>query len=325
MGLRWGWKPIFYGQLLPRLQGLSARRSGDVLRTLGEAHLLWPPRRARIRTAVEGLRRHLAAMEWDAEKVSRAVAGGLARYAGRDYLLDGLDPAALDRRFRVEGVELLRELHRERRGVILVGCHLGGHLSAVHWLLRKGFPIRMLVQRPRHVSRALGREFDRDDPGYPQSGFFVRRDLPPQEAAARLVRAWKALREGYVMYLNSDVPWEIATARRARFLGREMPLLSLWADLAAITRAPVVRVFCTHEADGVYRIRFEGPIHVSPGGEQTALEEYLGRLEAMIREHPGDAIPYFLWPHFEEAASRGPGAPDRQGSTDHEAVRRRSA
>ena len=122
--------------------------------------------------------------DWPVEKTLSALVANTARFAARDYLLDRLsDRAALDR-FEVFGFERLRAMIAAGRGVILVGSHLGAHIAGVHWLFRSGLPLRLLVQRPRHVSRELNRRFDQIGP-HPQAELFLRRDLPPAAAVER--------------------------------------------------------------------------------------------------------------------------------------------
>ena len=88
----------------------------------------------------------------------------------------------------------------------MVGSHLGAHIAGVHWLFRRGVPLRLLVQRPRHVSSELNRRFDAGGI-HPQVEMFLRRDLSPAVAVERVFRARSALRDGLAIYLNGDIPW----------------------------------------------------------------------------------------------------------------------
>jgi lauroyl/myristoyl acyltransferase len=206
------------------------------------------------------------------------------------------------------------------QGLVLVGAHFGAHLAAVHWLYRRGIPLRLLVQRPRHISRYLSKEFDRADTHNPQADLFVKRHLPPRESAARVVRAWRALRDGMAVYFNSDIPWPIASARPGRFLGLGQRFLALWADLAALAQAPVLAVFCSYRPGGGFDLSFEGPWRVRPGAENHALQQFLDRLEARIITHPEQAVPYLFWPNYAvQRALKGdpPGVPSRTPNRAH--------
>lgn len=293
------WKLYFYRVFLPALRGLGPGRADAVLSTLGRLLAgLWPPRRARLARAV-------AAAGLDAGRDSRALAGGTLRFLARDYLLETRDDARALARFDVTGRDAFDDAIRAGRGAVLVGSHFGAHLAALHWFYRRGVSLRLMVQRPRHVSVALTRFFDRDEDGPdPQSGFFLRRSLNPAECVARLVRARAALRSGKAVYLPGDIPWSGPNTRTGRLLGRPQQLLSVWADLAALTGAPVFYVFCTHRPGGRFALNLEHSGPVRPGQESDAVVRYLDRLERAIRSSPADAAAHLLWPCY------GPPCPD---------------
>jgi lauroyl/myristoyl acyltransferase len=236
---------------------------------------------------------------WDVPATSRALAENAARFAARDYPLDGLSDRDLAERFDVRGEEHLREALALDRGVVLVGSHLGAYLAGVHWLHRSDIPLRLLVQRPCHVSQSLQRWFDRPDPAHPQSAFFLRRDLPPLEASRRILHARAALRDGYAVYLSGDVPWCSSNARRGRFLGREGSFLGVWADLAILSAAPAVALFCTHQPGGRYRLCFEEPWRLAPGDGDAAVRRYLARVEAEVAAAPAEGVAYLTWRRYE--------------------------
>jgi hypothetical protein len=78
-------------------------------------------------------------------------------------------------------------------------------------------------------------------------------------------------------------------------MGRELPFLTLWADLASSTGAAVIPLFCTHRPQGRYRLAFETPYHVPRGAEAAAQTAYLERLETAIRDEPTAAVPHLSW------------------------------
>ncbi len=226
------------------------------------------------------------------------------RFLARDYLLDTPDDAAALSLFDVTGVDALHAALDAGRGAVLVGGHLGGHLSAFHYLYRSQLPVRLMVQRPHHVTPALERFFDRDEPD-PQSGYFLRRALQPGECVSRMIRARAALRSGRAVYLPGDVPWSGPNTRPGRLLGQTHPLLSVWADLASLTKSPGFFVTCHHRPAGRFGLNFEPLSTVAPGGEAAAVAHYLSRLERAIATHPSDAVAHLLWPCY------GPPLPTR--------------
>jgi lauroyl/myristoyl acyltransferase len=297
------WKTLFYECLLPVLRHLGPGPADAVLAALGRLAGAWPWRARARWAALDEARAELGA-DWDVAATTTALAKNLGRFAARDYLLDGLSDRQLAERFDVQGEEHLHEALAAGRGVVLVGSHLGAYLAGVHWLHRQNIPLRLLVQRPQHVSRSLQECFDRPHPEHPQSTFFLRRDLPKLEASRRILRAHAALRDGFAVYLSGDIPWTSPNARPGRLLGRERSFLGVWADMAVLARAPVVPLFCTHLARGRYRLVFEPPWSLAPGDEATAVACYLARLDAEIAAQPAEAVAHLTWPRYR--AEPGP-------------------
>ena len=296
------WKSWFYRVVVPGLRRLGPARTDAALGWLGRAVVACRPGlRREIARSVARTRATLGAT-WDEPRTRRALAEHLGRIAARDLPLDGLaDPAVLAR-FEVTGRDHLAEALALGRGAIVVGSHLGAHLPALGWLDRQGVPLRLLVQRPRHVSAGLHRVFDREGP-HPQAEFSLRRAMTPAEGAARVLRARAALRAGMMVYLGGDILWPGPNCRPGRLLGCDRTFLAVWADLAALAEAPVVFLFAAHEPGGRYALTLDPPRIVAPGGEDAAVAAFLGRLEAEIRLHPADAAAYLLWPCFGPPAA----------------------
>ena len=244
----------------------------------------------------------LLGADWDEPSTCRAVAANLGRIAARDLPIDGLADFAFLGRFDVTGAEHLADALSQNRGAIVVGCHLGAHLAALGWLDRQGAPLRLLVQRPRHVSAELDRLFDREGP-HSQAGFTLQRAMPPAESVARVLRARAALRDGMIVTLGGDILWPGPNCRPARFLGHDRTFLAVWADLAALTGAPVVFAFATHQAGGRYGLTLDPPRTIAVGQEDAAVAGFLARLEIEIKRHPADSAPYLLWPCFGPPAA----------------------
>ena len=180
----WSWKFAFYDVLLPALRAMGPARGDRILGRLGRLALaIQPRRRSRLRSA---LRRAGTALDadWPIASVWPDLAANTARFLARDYPLDCQSDEAVLSRFDVRGHERLRAAMERGRGAILVGSHLGAHIAGVHWLYRRGVPLRLLVQRPRHVSRELNRRFDAEGPASPG-----RPVPPPRPVAGRGRRA----------------------------------------------------------------------------------------------------------------------------------------
>lgn len=290
------WKPLFYDGLIPALRVLPPAQADAVLGGLGRIVAQWPPRQAELLRSLERVKRSAGA-DWDVRVALRGLEANIPRFLARDRPLDGANDAEFFARFDVRGEEHLHAALDRGRGVILAGSHLGAHLSAPHWVYRKGLPLRMLIQRPRHVSRLLDARFDEDGPN-PQSGFFLRRHLTPDEASKRVFRTRSALREGTIVYLKADVPWTGPNTRPGRLLGYPRSFQSLWAEFAALFQTSVVPVFCTHRPGGRYALTFEPAWTVRKGEVSEIVGRYLARLEREILANPSDAVAHLLWPCY---------------------------
>jgi lauroyl/myristoyl acyltransferase len=296
------WKSLFYDVALPALRRLGPARGDAVLGRIGRAvDAFQPSRRGRVGASLARARAALDA-DWDVAETGQALLANIPRYLARDYPLDVADDEHVLARFDVGGQSHLEVALAEGRGVVLVGSHLGAHVAGLHWLHRRGLPVRLLVQRPKHVSRELQIRFDRGGP-HPQAKFFLRRGMPTGEAADRILRARAALRDGYAVYLNGDIPWTGPNARDGRLLGLTRPFLSVWADLAVLARSPAVFVTCTHAPGGRFALEFSPPLDLAPGDEPAAVAAFFARLESAIALHPADAVAHLTWPCF------GPGTP----------------
>ncbi len=290
------WKPLFYDGLIPALRALPPARADAILGGLGRVVAKWPARRIELIRALERVKRSTEA-EWGVRETLRGLEANIPRFLARDRPLDGTSDAQFAARFDVSGEDHLRAALDRGRGVILAGSHLGAHLSAPHWVYRQRLPLRMLIQRPRYVSRLLDARFDEDGPN-PQSGFFLRRHLTPEEASKRIFRTRAALRDGAIVYLKADVPWIGPNTTPGRLLGYSRTFQSLWAEFAALFRAPVVPVFCTHRPGGRYALTFDPAWNVRRGEEAEVVARYLARLEAQIQANPADAVAHLLWPCY---------------------------
>jgi lauroyl/myristoyl acyltransferase len=314
----WSWKFVFYDLLLPLLRDLGPARGDAILSLLGYlVTAISPNRKQQFREALERASDALEA-EWPIETTWPALAAGAARFLARDYPLDGLSDQVVLDRFEVRGYDRLRATMSDGRGAILVGSHLGAHIAGVHWLFRRGVPLRLLVQRPRHISKELNRRFDADGP-HPQAALFLRRDLSPAVAIERIFRARAALRDGLAIYMNGDIPWSGPNTCPGSLLGRPQNLLAIWTELAILTGAPVFLVFCIHKPGGRFSLEIEEIGRLRPGEEETAVADYLKQLEARIATSPAEAIAHLLWPCYQSPPSSTP-VRRRKGS----ALRKRS-
>jgi KDO2-lipid IV(A) lauroyltransferase len=286
--------------LLPLLRVGSPRTAARLLDGFGRVeHDLLPAVRRRQLEVVKKWSWHFGC-DWDVARVSRDLAGNEARWRARDILLDGLDERKLDRLVRVQGRDRLDAALAQGRGVVLLANHYGSHLVPSHWLIRKGYPLRLYMERPHHVSKLLGHHLKTDGP-LGQAGMLIsRKRSGSAESAAMVLRAVKVLRAGMVLCLAGDVRWTGPNTVPARFLGEELTFTNTWVVLAALSGAPVVPVFCRMARNGAYDLEFRPSFTVPSDAIATGqvpryVQAFLDTVEEQLRNDPTNGNEYALW------------------------------
>lgn len=299
------WKSWFYEGLIPKL----ARDYGPVgagLRLESISSVLnryWMPRRSEIQKAVRSVTSTVDT-QWNHKEVENGLARQLLRYLARDFVLHGATHDQLNKAFTVTGFEHIEQARDRGRGLILLGSHLGGHVAGVHWLIRQGIDLRMLVQRPKHVSPYLNQWFDLDHRVCTQNELFLRRGLSATDAAKRMTDARRLIQNGVAVYLNCDIAWTGPNTNVYKILGQEVRFQSIWADLAMILQCPVIQVSCRQIKSGEFHLNFSEPLTCGRTTNRDALFlEAMNRLEREIMEYPDDAIAHLLWPQFRPTRS----------------------
>jgi KDO2-lipid IV(A) lauroyltransferase len=244
---------------------------------------------------------------WDLRKVGSELAGNQIRWRTRDRLLDGLPDERVAPLFAVTGRERLEGALGAGKGVVLLCNHFGSHMMPAHWLMREGYPLRLFMERPRHISKFLSGRFDTDGPTG-QRRLFISRKANPAEAAGSILRAARVLDAGMILMIAGDVRWSGAHTSPAVFLGHTYAFSNTWAKLAAMTGAPVVPVFCRIDDDGSYQLEFREPFTLprgNPEPEQVAgwVQSYLRTIEEQVERFPANSNEYFFWAPRPEGSS----------------------
>lgn len=304
--------------LFPLLRRLDPKRASRSLSVIGRCeYRMLPGVRSRFDRAVERARAHFGAEDWDVPTLARELAGHHIRFRTRDHLLDGLPDDRIAPVFRVEGKERLDEALERGRGALLLGNHYGANLMPAHWLIRAGYPFRMFMERPRHVSRLLREAFEGDGP-LGQRHLFISRKSDPAESARSILRAAKALKAGMVVMAACDVRWSGPNTTEAEFLGDRHSFSTTWLALAALSGSPVVPVFCHMEADGGYRLEFAEAFETPGDANRREPERWtrmaLEQIERRVREAPTNSNDYFFWER--EGTSEGVGSGSESGSVE---------
>jgi lauroyl/myristoyl acyltransferase len=284
--------------LVPALRWLPPRAALRLIGGIGRAeYALVPPSRRRHDEAVRRWVGHFG-HPWDVARVGRDLASNELRWQARDLLLDRLPEGQLEGLFEVEGIEHLDAARAEGRGVILLGNHYGAHLLPAHYLLKRGYDLRLFMERPRHISKYLAQLFDDAGP-LGQDKLFISRKSAPAEAAAAILRASRVLKAGMLLHLAGDVRWSGPHTATATFLGRSESFSATWVILAAMAAAPVVPVFCRIVPGGTYHLEFLPSFHVPPDANAGRLAGYvqdcLRTIEGRVRLDPANSNEYASW------------------------------
>lgn len=296
----WKWRKRAVGAALPLLRAASPQAAARVLTGFGRAeYACFPRTRTRHQDAIRAWSTHFGEI-WEVEALARTLAGNEVLWQSRDLLLDGLSDRRFSSLFEVSGRTHLDEALAERRGVILLASHFGSHMVPLHWVLRHGYPMRVYMERPNHISRYLAGRFSEDGP-LGQDKLFISRKFTPAESAASILRAARILKAGQILCLAGDVRWSGQNTAAASFLGVEHAFTATWVVLAAMTGAPVVPVFCRMCPRGTYDLEFRPRFLIPPDTVARRdvprhVQGFLNTVEDQLRRDPANGNEYANWP-----------------------------
>ncbi len=212
----------------------------------------------------------------------RGLSADLARIAADRVLLD-------------PSVGVLREAASGRRGVIVMGMHVGDPPMCFARMSQE-IPLTVLARHSKdpHRQRIKERWWRASGMGY------VALPSHARQRGSRLAKMAEVLQEGRVMVITPDLARKREEGRAVRFFGREIHLPSGAAVLSVMTGAPLLLASVV-PAGRAFRLTIRGPFAGTvkpgaPGWEEAAIAERLqwfaDGLEAFLRAH---APLWFLW------------------------------
>jgi lauroyl/myristoyl acyltransferase len=230
------------------------------------------------RHAARARGRPLTALEQRA--AVRAAVASYARYWMESLRLPAMDPADVDARFTIDGLEHIRAARDLGTGAVLAIPHVGGWDVGGSWLVRQGFPLAVVVEpvRPPELFEwfaGLRRRF----------GFTV---IPLGKSAGTNVI--RALHDNQVVALLSDR--DIAGGGlEVEFFGEKTTLPSGPATLSLRVGAPLLPTAIYFDGPGRHHAVVRPPLVVERTGSIRAdaarlTQAMATELEALIRAAP---------------------------------------
>jgi len=234
------------------------------------------PLLGRRRALIARHQRRVAADPLDGRSVQRAVQEAFASY-GRYWMeslrLPGMDPALVDARFTIEGLDNIREAQEQGKGAILAVPHLGGWEVGGSWLVRQGIPLTVVVEALEPPE--LFEWFVKLRQGF---GFTV---IPLGRAAGiRVVRALKA-NQVVALLADRDIG---GGGVEVEFFGERTALPGGPATLARRLGAPLLPTAIYFEGDGHHAV-VRPPVPLD-GDVAEVTRRLAVELEGLIRRAP---------------------------------------
>lgn len=180
--------------------------------------------------------------------------------------------AELAQRSTVEGLEHLRAALHANRGAILLAAHMGNQALAAMELVRLGFAVSVVYKQSRMGSAGFLHD------GLERYGVQA---ILANEGIKAYGQMLGALKKGRVLVIMLDQGVKHAKDGIVlRFLGKDMPMPAGPAQLARVSRAPVLPL-ATVNGPPVWKIAIGEPV---PLGHATLEEDLQALLRAAERQ-----------------------------------------
>jgi phosphatidylinositol dimannoside acyltransferase len=203
----------------------------------------------------------------------REAFASYARYWMESLRLAAMDPARIEARFTIEGLDHIREARQRGTGAILAIPHLGGWEVGGAWFVRQGFPLTVVVEALRPPE--LFEWFVKLRHGF---GFTV---IPLGRAAGtKVVRALKA-NQVVALLADRDIG---GGGVEVEFFGERTTLPGGPATLARRLGAPLLPTAIYFDGDGHHAV-VRPPVPLE-GDVAEVTGRLAAELEGLIRRAP---------------------------------------
>jgi len=204
-----------------------------------------------------------------------------------------LPPGAIQATLRER--EVLLDLLREGRGLILLISHVGSWQALLPALALLRTPVNLLIQRE---------EGDVDRHYFELRGEACPfRIIDPRGYLGGAIEMVAALKRGEVLCVMGDrVFGDARGVLPVDFLGAPAPFPTGPYKIAAATGAPIAVLFSVKTGPAAYQMVFAGVLRVperagrAPQGYRPFLESYVRLLEECVRKHPFQFFNFYdMW------------------------------
>ena len=204
---------------------------------------------------------------------AREAFASYGRYWMESLRLPAMDPAVVDARFSIEGLDNIRQARERGTGAILAIPHLGGWEVGGSWFVRQGFPLTVVVEALRPPE--LFDWFVKLREGF---GFTV---IPLGRAAGtKVVRALKA-NQVVALLADRDIG---GGGVEVEFFAERTTLPAGPATLARRLGVPLLPTAIYFDGNGHHAV-VRPPVPLD-GDVAQVTQRLAGELEALIRRAP---------------------------------------
>ncbi|MBI4216221.1 MAG: lysophospholipid acyltransferase family protein [Chloroflexi bacterium] len=261
----WGWLPPKVGYALADIVGWGTYRlwhRGRRFSRISMAQALGPGAAAR-----------------DIDRLAGRAMRNYCKYLVDFMRLPSQHLAHLERQVRFDGLEHLYQARESKRGVIIVGLHLGNWDMAGAMAAHIHQPITVIgdTLSPRELGQWVGRT---------RAGLGMR--IIPKEKGARPVL--EALRRGEALCLLIDGP-NAREGVEVSFLGAPVLVPAGVASLALRTQAPVLTAAVARRPDNTFHGLIQPPVQFRTSGDprqdaRALTQALMASLESLVRQFP---------------------------------------
>lgn len=185
--------------------------------------------------------------------------------------------SVLAARCELDGLAHLRTAMAEGRGAIVLATHMGNASLAMIRLAQEGWPVSLLYRKARMMST-----------GFFQSGLeqYGIQAILANGGIRAYGQMLAALKQGRVLIVMMDQGVRKAeNGLMQRFLGKDVPMPAGPAQLARVSRSPVLPMVAV-AAQPRWRFEIQRPVTLGQGSLEADVESLTRLTEAQVLQHP---------------------------------------